>query len=173
MKSREIALSGIVISLQVITLLIIYVVPTIKLALLFASSLYLGVLLRLGVKKTTGILSFVVSSALILFLVHVVDITVMYIAFFGWYGIVHESTKHLKMSTKQIIRWVCFILSAALLYVGVTYFIKIDLKYALYLYAIFGVLAFAVMQVLYELCTRELIRLTGIRIVNGKITFKR
>lgn len=173
MKTREIALAGIIIALQVVTLLVIYIVPTIKLALLFASSVYLGVMLRIGTHKTTGIITYIASSVLILLLIHVVEIKALYIAFFGWYGIVHESTKHHKMLKKQIIRWISFILAGVLLYLAFTFFIKIELQYALYLYAIFAVIGFAVMQVIYELFIREIIRLTGLRIIDGKLVFKR
>jgi hypothetical protein len=172
MKTREIALAGIIIALQVITLLIVYIFPTIKLALLFASSLYLGVILRLGIHKSIGIITYIASSALILLFVHVVEIKALYIAFFGWYGIIYESTNHLKTLPKQAFRWLSFILACAILYFAVTFLIKIDLQYALYLYAIFGVIGFVAMQVLYELCIKEIIRLTGIRIIEGKIVFK-
>ena len=67
MKSRDIAIAGIVTALQIITLLISYIIPTIKLALLFAASVYPGVLLRIGVKRRTVASSFLASAALAVF----------------------------------------------------------------------------------------------------------
>ena len=173
MKTRDITFASMLVALQVITLLIIYVIPTIKLALLFAVSLYSGILLRIGVKKTTIIISYIVSSALILFLIRIVDVTALYIVFFGWYGLVHQETIHIGSFKKQIIRWISFIAAAAVLYFAFTYLVSFEIAYALWIYALIGIGAFIIMQILYELCVKEVIILTGIKYTNDKIIFKK
>ncbi len=161
------------IALQVLTLLIIYVIPTIKLALLFAVSLYSGILLRIGIKKNTIIISYIASCALIIFLIRIVDVSILFIIFFGIYGLVHESTKHYSILKKQLVRWGCFFISAALLYFAVTYIISIEIVYALWIYALICIATFVAMQILYEICVRELIRITRIKYIDEKIVFKR
>ncbi len=172
-STRSLAFAGIIIALQVITLLIIYVIPTIKFALLFAVSLYIGIIIRIGIKKKVAVISYIASSLLVLFLIRIADIIILYIAFFGWYGIVHESTKHFNFFKKQLIRWICFLISAILLYLAVTFIISFNIIYALWIYSLAGIAVFILLQILYELCIREIIKLTGIKIINDKLIFKK
>ncbi len=172
MKARDIALASILIALQIITLLISYIMPTIKLALLFAASVYPGVLLRIGVKRRTIVASFFASAALVVFLVQVPEIQAGFIALFGWYALLHESTKHMHKISQQLIRWTGFMLAAGGMYLAFTYIVPIEIGYALWIVALAGVAAFALMQILYELVVCEVIKFTKIRLINGKIKFK-
>jgi hypothetical protein len=172
MKSRDIAIAGIVTALQIITLLISYIIPTIKLALLFAASVYPGVLLRIGVKRRTVASSFLASAALAVFLVQVPEIQAGFIALFGWYAILHEGTKHMHKIRQQLIRWAGFIAAAGLVYIAFTYIVPIEIGYALWIIALAGIAAFIAMQLLYEFTVRELIKVTKIRLYDGKIMFK-
>ncbi len=173
MKTRDITIAGILIALQVITLLLIYVIPTIKLALLFAVSLYSGILLRVGVKRITIFLSYIATAALILILINIVDITALFIVFFGWYSLLHEGTRKVSSIKKQIVRWVGFIASFAILYFAFTLLITFEIAYALWIYALAGVVAFIALQILYEMCVKEFIRMSGIRYEKGVIIFRK
>jgi hypothetical protein len=172
MKARNAALAGILISLQVITLLISYIIPTIKLALLFAASIYPGVLLRIGISRRTIAVSYLASAALVIFLVQVPEMQAGYALLFGWYALLHESTRQMPFAKQQLIRWAGFILSAGLFYLAVTYILAIETGYALWIIALAGAAAYVMMQAVYELVVREVIKLTKIRLFNGKIKFK-
>jgi hypothetical protein len=173
MKTRDITLMGILIALQVVTLFIVYVIPTIKFALLFASSLYIGIMLRIGIKRITVLISYIASCLLIVFLIQITDITAFFIAFFGWYGILHEATGNLGKVKKQIYRWLGFLLSGALLYLAFTYLISIPIERSIFLYGIVAAVLFMAMQIFYELCITELVKITGIKIIDDKIIFKK
>ena len=172
MRARDIALASILTALQIITLLISYVIPTIKLALLFAAALYPGVLLRIGVKRRTVTASFFASAALTVLLVQVPEIQAGFIALFGWYALLHEGTKHMHAIRRQLIRWAGFISAAGLAFIAFTYIVPIEITYALWAAALAGAAAFIVMQILYEFTVREFIKLSKIRLIDGKIKFK-
>ena len=173
MKAREIAIAGLLIALQILTLLLAYVIPTIKLAVLFAASLYAGILLRIGIKKRVVLVSYLSSVILTIFLVQIPQIQVTFAAFFGWYGILHEATKSMRLLKQQAVRWAGFAASVAVLYFLITYIIHIELAYALWVMALLGAAAFAIMQLLYEFTVKEFIKISKIRFSEGKITFKR
>jgi len=172
MKARDIAIAGILIALQVLTLLLVFVLPTIKLALLFAACVYPGILLRLGVKKSVILTSFVACATLVFLIVQIPEIQFAYVAFFGWYGLVHENTRNISMAKQQLIRWGCFSVSVGFLYTVFTYIITFQLEYALWLIALLGAVSFIVMQVFYELIIKEFIKISKIKLIDGKIVFK-
>ncbi len=172
MKARAIALAGMITSLQILTLALAYIIPTINLALLFAAALYPGILLRIGFNKKAAFTSFITSAALIIFLIQIPEIQVAFISFFGWYGFLHESTKKIKKIKQQIIRWLCFLLSAVLMYIAVTYFVSIQINYALWIIILAGLVAFTAMQFLYEFTVKGIVKKGKIKFIDGKITFK-
>ncbi len=172
MKAHKLATAGLLTAIQIITLLIAYVVPTIKLALLFAVSLYPGILLHIGFDKKAVFASFAASAILLVFLIQIPELQGGFIAFFGWYALVHEGTKKMARIKKQLIRWALFAVSAGLMYLVVRFVFPLELKYELWIIAITGAVAFIAMQAIYELCVREIIRRTKIKSINGKITFK-
>ena len=172
MKPRTVATAGMLIALQVITLLIAYIVPTIKLALLFASSVYSGILIRIGFSKKAVTVSFFAASILTVFLIQIAEIQAAFIAFFGWYGLIHEATKNMGLIKKQAVRWLCFLASAALMYIGLTYIVPIQINYSIWIITLAFSAAFILMQFLYEFTVREFIIRTKIKLKDGKIVFK-
>jgi hypothetical protein len=173
MKARELAIAGLLVALQILTLLLAYVLPTIKLALLFAACLYSGVLLRIGIKYKVVLLAYVSSVVLTVFIIQIPQIQVTFAAFFGWYGILHEATKSKRRVKQQSLRWLGFATAAATLYVLITYVVHIELEYALWLMALLGAAAFIAMQLIYEFAVREFVKISKISYSDGRITFKR
>jgi hypothetical protein len=173
MKARELAIAGLLAALQILTLLLAYVIPTIKIALLFAASAYPGVLLRIGVKKRAVLVSYLSAAVLTVFLIQIPEIQAGFAVFFGWYGLLHEATKPMKPAIKQAVRWAGFLAAAALMYASVLYFVDIEFKYALWAMALLGAAAFVIMQFIYEFTVREFIKISKIGYLDGKITFKR
>ncbi len=172
MKTKNIAISGLITALQVLTLSISYIIPTINLALLFAASLYPGILLRIGIGRKAVFVSVAASSVLTIFLIQIPVIQGGFIAFFGWYALIHQGTIKMGMAKKQLFRWAFFALSAGLMYLAVLFIFPVELKYALWIFVAAGIAAFVIMQALYEFTVRELIKKTKIKSIDGKITFK-
>lgn len=173
MKAREIAIAGLLAALQVLTLLLAYVIPTIKLALLFAASVYPGVLLRIGVKKRAVFTSYISAAVLTVLLVQIPEIQAGFAVFFGWYGLLHESTKNIRPIKRQVLRWAGFLAAALAFYVAILYFVNIQFKYALWVMALLGAAAFVIMQFIYEFTVKEFIKASKISLSDGKITFNR
>ena len=173
MKARELATAGLLVALQVLTLLLAYVIPTIKLALLFAASVYTGVLLRISFKKQALLAAYIAAAVLAVLLIQIPEIQVGFAVFFGWYPLVHEVTKPLTPISRQAVRWAGFLLAAAAMYAAITFFIDIEFKYAMWIMALLGAAAFTAMQFLFELTVKEFIKITKICLNDGKITFKR
>ena len=73
---------------------------------------------------------------------------------------------------QQLIRWAGFTAAAGLVYIAFTYIVPIEIEYALWIIALAGIAAFIAMQLLYEFTVRELIKVTKIRLYDGKIMFK-
>ena len=173
MKTRDIAITGILIALQILTLLIVYLLPTIKLTLLVAVSLYSGILLRIGVKKKAVLVAYIAASILMILLIQVPQIQIAFIAFFGWYGLMHESTRNMPLLKKQLIRWAGFFVSMTVLYLIIRFVVPIELNYALWIIALAGTLAFLAFQFAFEIVVKEFIKMTHINFFNGKITFRK
>lgn len=174
MKSREIAIAGLLIALQLTTLLLVFIIPTIKLSLLVAVSLYSGVLLRVGVNNKTILISYITTSILSVFmLISVPQILIAYIAFFGSYSLIHEISKNMPLVKKQLIRWGAFIVSMTIMYIIINFIVPIELNYALSLIAVIAVVAFIIYQLFYEFIIKEFIKMTKMKYIGGKITFRK
>lgn len=173
MKTRDIAIAGLLSALQVLTLFIVYLLPTVKITLLITVSVYSGILLRLGVKNRTILTAYITAAILTVLLIQVPQIQIAYIAFFGWYGLMHDATKNMPKLKKQLIRWGGFLIAMSALYLIIRFIVPIELNYALWIIAIAGIVAFIIFQIAYEIVVKEFIKMTHINYSNGKITFRK
>ena len=105
MKARTLTVLSLSAALQVALLLAAMVLPTVKISMLFAASVFSGILCAGGYKKLHVLLSFAAAGLLSVILIPNYIIPVSYIIFFGAYGIVHFATKLKKLPIRQLLRF--------------------------------------------------------------------
>lgn len=87
--ARRVAYAGVITALSVALLYLLQVLPTMRAAMLFVLSL-LPVVLAYEKRYADAALGYVAATLLSALLVPVSGQWLMYVAFFGWYGIVRE-----------------------------------------------------------------------------------
>ena len=87
--ARRVAYAGVITALSVVLLYLLHVLPTMRAAMLFVLSL-LPAVMAYEKRYADALLCYVASSLLALLLTPVSGPWLMYVGFFGWYGIVRE-----------------------------------------------------------------------------------
>lgn len=87
--SRRIAYAGVIAALSVALLYLVYVLPTMRLSVLFVVSL-LPVIMAYERRWTDGLFAFATTALVAVLLIGPRGIWLFYVVFFGWYGVVRE-----------------------------------------------------------------------------------
>jgi len=103
-------------ALQTGLLLLCIILPTIKISMLFAVSLFNGLMCAAGYKKRHVFMSFIVVSILSFILIPNYIIPAAYIALFGGYGIIHIFSAGKRPLIKQVIRYLYLAAGACALF---------------------------------------------------------
>ena len=144
--------------MQVVLLLACFFLPTVKVSMLFAASLFSGLLCAAGYRKGHVLLSYIAVSLLSMIFINNYIIPISYILFFGAYGIVHFATKAKKNIAKYAIRFVyLFVGLTALYFIFTAVFAQSPLLSAPYIYFLpVGVIVgYILFQILYDMVIQE------------------
>jgi hypothetical protein len=87
--ARRVTTAGLIAAISIVLLYLMYILPTLRFTLLFLLSL-LPVVLSHEKRYADAILSFAAAALLSGLLFPAKGAWLLYVAFFGWYGILHE-----------------------------------------------------------------------------------
>lgn len=157
-KSKSVAIGGILVAINVILLYFTFILPTSKLTLLTLSSCVVPfAIIALG--KNNAILIYF-SSSILAFILGLKTIALMYLIFFGLYGIVKYYIESLRKTPLEILLKILFFNVAF----GILYFLyksfilttiplKIHIAYVILLYQIgFFIYDYALTLVISLIC---------------------
>ncbi|OON98172.1 MAG: hypothetical protein ATN36_01425 [Epulopiscium sp. Nele67-Bin005] len=127
MRTKDLALGGILTALSVVILYISYILPTSQLTM-FALATFVVILgyIRGSLKTATLIY---LSTSLLCFLLIPLQVTIVYVLFFGNYGIVKS---FIESQNKYLLEYIL-----KLIYFNVVGFLDLYLTYTLFGYTIF------------------------------------
>jgi len=165
-KTKQLAMLSISAALQTGLLVLCLVLPTIKISMLFASSLFNGMMCAAGYKKRHVFMSFVVVSVLSLILIPNYIIPAAYIALFGGYGIIHIFSAGKRPIIKQLIRYAYLAVGASALFLLFkSLFISSPALIAPYVYFIPPAIiaGYFVFQIIYDKLLKEFFRNSYLR----------
>lgn len=158
MKAKTLTVLSLSAALQVVLLLAAMVLPTVKLSMLFAASIFSGILCAGGYHKLHVLLSFAAVGLLSVILIPNYIIPISYIIFFGAYGIVHFATKAKKLPIKQLLRFAYFGAGVTALYF-IFKSLVVDSKILsspyIYFMPLALILGYIVFQVVYDKVIQE------------------
>lgn len=107
MKAKDMALGGVLVALTIVTLYLTLVIPTNTIAIMTLASLYIPIcLIRSNIK--TSIFVYVASTAISFFILPI-NYSLMYLLFFGIYGLVKHFIENInKMYLEIILKLIFF-----------------------------------------------------------------
>ena len=158
LKTQKLTVLAVSSALQTALLLMSAILPSVKVSVLFAASIFNGLLCSAGYNKRHVFMSFISVGILSLIFIPNYIIPVSYILFFGAYGIVHFATKAKGLFVKQTIRFAYLAAgSAALFFIFKAFFSAMPLFNKPYIYFLpialaVGYLAF---QLVYDMVIKE------------------
>ncbi len=156
--TKQLAVLSVSTAVQIVLLLISFILPTVKISLLFVVSIFNGLLCSAGYRKSYVFLSFTSVSVLSLIFISNYIIPVSYILFFGAYGIIHFLSISKKPFLKQILRFAYLTAGLGLLYLIFTTLLSdsiiLSVPYVYFVPAVI-VVGYLLFQFLFDMVIKE------------------